>query len=400
MARVLLVEDDNNLREIYEARLKAEGYEIVSAANGEEALVVAKEKKPDLIIADIMMPKISGFEMLDILRNTAGLQDVKIIMLTALSQADDQQKATKLGADKYLVKSQVTLEDIVNSARDLLENKGSTPPAAPSSAAAQEPAQPPHEPPVPTADSTATAPPAQTTAAPPAPASSAVDDKLLTDTLTSLGGGDNEAKTTDSQPTAPITPPTPTVIPVMDTPQTPPTPAQPDAPPPTPMVSQPDSTEPVAKPAEESTPPPVDDTGPAAPPPPPESPLEINKDLESQLKEESKEVESADTNQSTGAATSSGPLPVVPPPDPGADSTTLTSNIEEESETSPMKIIKPLPSEDKKTDINTLLEQEQLKESTTTSPQPDSGAPTDPDAVQIVKPSSEDSSSAATNIAL
>lgn len=121
MAKVLLVEDDNNLREIYEARLQAEGYDIVAASDGEEALAVAKNENPDLIISDVMMPKISGFEMLDILRNTTGLQNVKVIMLTALGQADDQQRANKLGADRYLVKSQVTLEDIVKAAQELLE---------------------------------------------------------------------------------------------------------------------------------------------------------------------------------------------------------------------------------------------------------------------------------------
>ena len=90
MAKILLVEDDNNLREIYEARLQAEGYDIVSAMDGEEALVVAKKEKPDLIISDVMMPRISGFEMLDILRNTDGLKEVKVIMLTALGQAEDK----------------------------------------------------------------------------------------------------------------------------------------------------------------------------------------------------------------------------------------------------------------------------------------------------------------------
>lgn len=127
MSKVMLVEDDNNLREIYEARLQAEGYTIVSAKDGEEALVVAKAEKPDLIISDVMMPKISGFEMLDILRNTDGMRDVKVIMLTALGQSDDQQRADKLGADRYLVKSQVTLEDIVNVAHQLL---GEAEPAA------------------------------------------------------------------------------------------------------------------------------------------------------------------------------------------------------------------------------------------------------------------------------
>ena len=120
MPKLLLVEDDNNLREIYEARLQAEGYAIVSAKDGEEALVVAKAEKPDLIISDVMMPKISGFEMLDILRNTPELRDTKVIMLTALGQAEDQSRANRLGADRYLVKSQVTLEDIVKVAHELL----------------------------------------------------------------------------------------------------------------------------------------------------------------------------------------------------------------------------------------------------------------------------------------
>lgn len=123
MAKVMLVEDDNNLREIYEARMMAEGYDVVTAKDGEEALVVAKANQPDLVVSDVMMPKISGFEMLDILRNTEGLKDVKVIMLTALGQSDDQLRADKLGADRYLVKSQVTLEDIVQSARDLLEGE-------------------------------------------------------------------------------------------------------------------------------------------------------------------------------------------------------------------------------------------------------------------------------------
>lgn len=130
MAKIMLVEDDNNLREIYEARLQAEGYTIVSAKDGEEALVVAKAENPDLVISDVMMPKISGFEMLDILRNTDGLKEVKVIMLTALGQSDDQQRADKLGADRYLVKSQVTLEDIVKVTHDLLEGEAVPPTAA------------------------------------------------------------------------------------------------------------------------------------------------------------------------------------------------------------------------------------------------------------------------------
>ena len=139
MAKVLLVEDDNNLREIYEARLQAEGYTIVSAKDGEEALVVAKAEKPDLIISDVMMPKISGFEMLDILRNTPEIQATKVIMLTALGQSEDQSRANKLGADRYLVKSQVTLEDIVKASHELLDDNTAAPAPEPMPAPAPAP---------------------------------------------------------------------------------------------------------------------------------------------------------------------------------------------------------------------------------------------------------------------
>ncbi|MEK9196417.1 MAG: response regulator, partial [Patescibacteria group bacterium] len=120
MTKIMLVEDDNNLREIYGARLSAEGYEIVFAQDGEEALALAVKEKPELIVSDVMMPKISGFDMLDILRNAPETQNTKVIMMTALSQAEDKERAKKLGADKYLVKSQVTLEDVVKTVKDVL----------------------------------------------------------------------------------------------------------------------------------------------------------------------------------------------------------------------------------------------------------------------------------------
>lgn len=130
MTKIMLVEDDNNLREIYEARLLAEGYEIVSAQDGEEALAIAVKEKPDLIISDVMMPKISGFDMLDILRSTPETKDTKVIMMTALSQAEDKQRADRLGADRYLVKSQVTLEDVAKVAREVIDNHPTQTPAA------------------------------------------------------------------------------------------------------------------------------------------------------------------------------------------------------------------------------------------------------------------------------
>lgn len=128
MAKILLVEDDSNLREIYGARLEAEGYEVVSANDGEEGLAVAVKERPHLIIADVMMPKISGFDMLDILRTTPETKDVKVIVMTALSQDEDRQRGESLGADRYFVKSQVVLEDLVGTVKELLQDvPGGTP---------------------------------------------------------------------------------------------------------------------------------------------------------------------------------------------------------------------------------------------------------------------------------
>jgi CheY-like chemotaxis protein len=120
MPKVLLVEDDQNLREIFEMRLQAEGYQTLTAGDGEQALQVAMKEHPDLIIADVMMPKLSGFEMLETMRTAPELSGTKVIMMTALGQAEDRARGQKLGVLKYLVKSQVTLEDFVRVVRDVL----------------------------------------------------------------------------------------------------------------------------------------------------------------------------------------------------------------------------------------------------------------------------------------
>ncbi len=120
MAKVLLVEDDVALRDIYSARFMAEGYDVVTASDGEMALTQAVKEKPDLIILDVMMPKISGFDVLDILRATPETKDTKVIMMTALSQETDVDKGKSLGADEYLVKSQVTLTDVIDKAKAVL----------------------------------------------------------------------------------------------------------------------------------------------------------------------------------------------------------------------------------------------------------------------------------------
>lgn len=111
--KILLVEDDTALAAVYKSRLELEGFEIKEVNNGEDALSAAIQFKPDLILLDAMMPKISGFDVLDILRNTPETADIKVIMLTALSQPKDKERAESLGVDDYLVKSQVVIGDVV-----------------------------------------------------------------------------------------------------------------------------------------------------------------------------------------------------------------------------------------------------------------------------------------------
>lgn len=143
MTKILLVEDDKSLREIYGVRLLAEGYDIVSAGDGEEALAMAIKERPELIISDVMMPKISGFDMLDILRSTTETRDIRVIMMTALSSDDQRARGEQLGADRYLVKSQVGIEDVVRTVHEVLEDSAKAPaqqPAAEAPAPTMSPA--------------------------------------------------------------------------------------------------------------------------------------------------------------------------------------------------------------------------------------------------------------------
>jgi CheY-like chemotaxis protein len=147
MTKIMLVEDDKSLREIYGVRLLAEGYDIVSAGDGEEALAMAIKERPALIVTDVMMPRISGFDMLDILRSTTETRNIKVIMMTALSSEDQRKHGEQLGADRYLVKSQVGIEDVVRVVHEVLgdapaasaPNPAVTTPAAPAPAPAGQP---------------------------------------------------------------------------------------------------------------------------------------------------------------------------------------------------------------------------------------------------------------------
>ncbi len=120
--KILLVEDDDNLAQVYQTRFDAEGFIVRRVPDGEYALATALSFKPDLILLDVMMPKITGFDVLDILRNTPETAGIKIVMLTARGQESDKEQAKKLGVDDYLVKSQVVMADVVARVKKHLEN--------------------------------------------------------------------------------------------------------------------------------------------------------------------------------------------------------------------------------------------------------------------------------------
>jgi DNA-binding response OmpR family regulator len=119
--KILLVEDDNYLADVYVTRFKAEGFEVMRIPDGETAVDTAVQYKPALVLLDIMMPKVSGLDVLIALRKNPETSKLKIIMVSAMGQDIDQQKAKMLGADDYLVKSEVLIADVVERVKRHLE---------------------------------------------------------------------------------------------------------------------------------------------------------------------------------------------------------------------------------------------------------------------------------------
>jgi CheY-like chemotaxis protein len=110
--RVLLAEDDRILRKAGETALRKKGYEVITAVDGEDALAKAREDPPDLVLLDVMMPKVHGFDVLRGLKGDARLRDIPVIMLTNLEQPADIKRAADGGAYGYLVKSNLNLDDL------------------------------------------------------------------------------------------------------------------------------------------------------------------------------------------------------------------------------------------------------------------------------------------------
>jgi CheY-like chemotaxis protein len=110
--KILLAEDDRILRKAGEVSLKKKGYDVVAAVDGEDALAKARAEKPDLVLLDVMMPKMNGFDVLARIKSDPETRAIPVIMLTNLEQADEIKRATDGGAHSYLVKSNMNLDDL------------------------------------------------------------------------------------------------------------------------------------------------------------------------------------------------------------------------------------------------------------------------------------------------
>ena len=119
-AKVLLVEDDRFLRKAADATLRQAGFRVVLAIDGEEALRQARAEHPDIILLDVIMPKLQGFEVLRELKADATTKDIPVIVLSNLGQESDTVRAMEAGAVEYVVKASLSLQELVKKVQDTL----------------------------------------------------------------------------------------------------------------------------------------------------------------------------------------------------------------------------------------------------------------------------------------
>ncbi len=121
MKTILFIEDESALQKTFGDILIQEGYEIVSALDGETGLKLSKAKKPDLILLDLILPKVHGFDVLKRLKEDPETKEIPIIVLTNLEGIGDVDKAIELGATTYLVKAQYSLEEVIAKIKKALK---------------------------------------------------------------------------------------------------------------------------------------------------------------------------------------------------------------------------------------------------------------------------------------
>jgi DNA-binding response OmpR family regulator len=119
--KILIIEDDEFLRSLAAKRLEKESYNVVTAVDGDSGIKLASEEAPDIILLDLLLPGLSGYEVLEKLRATDGTKTTPVIVFSNLGQKEDVEKAKKLGANDFLIKANFSLDDVVAKIQEYLK---------------------------------------------------------------------------------------------------------------------------------------------------------------------------------------------------------------------------------------------------------------------------------------
>lgn len=117
--KILIIEDDRFLSSLMKARLEKEGFSTMQAFDGEEALNLLKQEKPDMIVMDLIMPKVSGFELLETISVDPQISRIPVMILSNLGQDSDIDKVKRLGAVEYFVKVKTSIDDLVSHVKEI-----------------------------------------------------------------------------------------------------------------------------------------------------------------------------------------------------------------------------------------------------------------------------------------
>lgn len=118
---ILIVEDDKFLRELIAQKLAKEGYEVLTTIDGEEGITQIREKKPDLVLLDLILPGIDGFEVLSRMKADQNLAKIPVVILSNLGQKEEIERGFKLGANDYMIKAHFTPREIIDKVNSILK---------------------------------------------------------------------------------------------------------------------------------------------------------------------------------------------------------------------------------------------------------------------------------------
>ena len=121
--KILIVEDDDFLLQMYVTKLELEGFQVISAIDGIKGLKLAKKDKPDLVLLDLQLPSMSGFEVLENLKQDDEIKQIPVLILTNFSQKEDIERCLNLGASDYLIKAHFVPSEVIKKIKDILSMK-------------------------------------------------------------------------------------------------------------------------------------------------------------------------------------------------------------------------------------------------------------------------------------